>query len=85
MRRVLLQRGHAAIGLDRSERYLKEYGFSQRMIESYLRVAEFFLDKYGEPTSTALAAYKEQLEKSYKPTTVNQRTQAINRYLGHLG
>ncbi len=55
--------------------HLGKCGFSQRTVESYLWVAEFFADKYGEPSPASLSSYKERLERSYKPNTVNQRIQ----------
>ena len=67
------------------QRHLEERGFSQLTISSYLWVAEFFSSKYGEPGPATLSVYKEWLEQSYKPNTVNQRIQAINYYLGYLG
>lgn len=73
------------MGLDEYERHLRECGFSQRTVGSYLWVAEFFLDKHGEASPVALADYKEWLGERYKPNTVNQRIQALNYYLGYVG
>lgn len=67
------------------ERHLEEHGFSRRTVDSYLWVAEFFLDRYHEPTPSALGEYRKWLVQSYKPNTVNQRIQAINYWLGYLG
>ena len=78
-------RGCAILGLDDYKRHLEDCGFSQRTVESYLWVAEFFLDNYGEPCPDTLVAYREWLVESYKPNTVNQRVQALNYYLGYVG
>lgn len=73
------------MGLDDYERHLRGCGLSVLTADSYLWVAEFFLDKCHEPTSSTLAAHREWLVESCKPNTVNQRIQAINYYLGYLG
>lgn len=73
------------MGLDDYERHLRGCGLSVLTADSYLWVAEFFLDKYPEVNPSTLAAYKEWLVESYKPNTVKQRIQAINYYLGYLG
>jgi hypothetical protein len=71
--------------IDEYQQHLESAGMSTRTIDSYLWVARFFDEKYGEPQGDALAAYRSWLVGTYKPNTVNQRVQAINCYLSFLG
>ena len=71
--------------MDEYQRHLESAGMSSRTVDSYLWVARFFDEKYGEPRGDALAAYRSWLVGTYKPNTVNQRVQAINCYLSFLG
>lgn len=65
---------------------LHKEGLSPKTIDSYEKTIEYYIQQYGEAFSTKdLLAYKGYLISRYKPKTVNQRIQAVNRYLSFLG
>lgn len=70
--------------LDGYGQYLREKGFSQNTLRSYVWVAAYFLRTYGEVNSYNLTRYREWLAVEFKATTANQRVQAINCYLGYI-
>lgn len=67
------------------ERYLRERGFSQSTVASYVWVAAFFERNYLDVNAETLGRYRDWLADTFKPRTANQRVQAINCYLGFLG
>lgn len=65
--------------------YLQEKGLSARTVESYTWTADYFIRHYGTPSDATLQQYKTYLISVYSPQTVNQRVQAINRYVDFSG
>ena len=65
--------------------YLRGRGYAERTVESYVWVAAYFLRNYGEASAASVVAYREWLAGTFRPTTANQRVQAINCFLGYLG
>ena len=71
--------------LKRYEKYMRKNELSENTIKSYLWTANFFLTKYENVTRTSVLQYKEYLMKKHrKPTTVNQRLQALNYMLKYM-
>lgn len=65
--------------------FLQKDGLSENTIKAYVSTVEMFCQRYGDATSSKnLLAFKGFLIEKYKPRTVNQRIQAINRYLVFL-
>ena len=61
---------------------LQKEGLSQNTIQAYLCAVSQFLDFCsGQISLKEVMAYKGMLINRYKPSTVNQRIQALNRYL----
>lgn len=70
--------------------YLQKNGLSENTIKAYISTVELFYHRFGGTTGEAISctnllAFKGYLADKYKPKTVNQRIQAINRYLDFLG
>lgn len=66
--------------------YLQKDGLSDSTIKAYISTVDLYNSRFGETIScTNLFAFKGYLTDKYKPKTVNQRIQAINRYLDFLG
>lgn len=70
--------------------FLQKDGLSENTIKAYLSTIEQFYLRFGNASvdaisCTNLLAFKGFLTDKYKPKTVNQRIQAINRYLDFLG
>lgn len=63
------------------EKHLIEKNLAHSSITSYVRTVRYFLDKYGEVSKSNLLDFKENLVGKCSPRTVNQRLQAINKYL----
>lgn len=66
------------------EAFLKKSNLSENTIKSYLWTIDFFNTHYDGVTKENLLAYKGYLTEFFKPTTVNLRIQAINKYLEYL-
>ncbi len=67
------------------EAHLRQLGFADRTIESYVWVAAYFERTYASVEVGTLRQYRDWLILTFKPSTANQRIQAINCYLGYLG
>ena len=63
------------------EAYLKQNNLSENTIRSYLWVYNYYSSHYSDLSPASLLSFKEYLTGHYKPQTVNQRIQAINKYL----
>ena len=63
------------------EAFLKQNNLSENTIRSYLWVYNYYSSHYSDFSPTNLLSFKEYLTSHYKPQTVNQRIQAINKYL----
>ncbi len=61
--------------------YLLDNNLSHSTIMSYARTVRYCLDRYGKVNKRNLLDYKAYLIDNCSPRTVNQRLQAINRYL----
>lgn len=64
--------------------YLLQQGFSDNTLLSYLSAVYQFLQLYGQVTSENLISYRTFLLERFRPSTVNTRICAINRYLDYL-
>lgn len=58
---------------------------SAATVEKYMRDVRTFCESVPEPTKEAVIAYKSSLCARYKPSGVNSRLVAINRYLRFIG
>lgn len=67
--------------VQRFKRFLKKEEMSENTILGYTWTVDYYLKNYGVITTDSLLAYKGYLVAGYAPTTVNQRIQAINKYL----
>lgn len=67
------------------EAFLKQNNLSENTIRSYLWVYNYYSSHYSDFSPTNLLSFKEYLTSHYKPQTVNQRIQAINKYLEFSG
>lgn len=68
------------------EEHLQKEGLSQNTIQSYLFTIQLYFQMYhGNFSDKNLLAYKGYLISKFKPKTVNQRIQAINKYLVFIG
>lgn len=63
------------------EQYLKEDGCSENTIKSYIATATYFLSEYDSVTSENLIHYRNYLLYKNKSSTINQRINAINRFI----
>ena len=63
------------------KKYLQENGCSENTIRSYSSTAYSFLSKYDTVTSENLIDYRNSLLNSRKSSTINQKINAINRYI----
>ena len=63
------------------KKYLRENGCSENTIRSYSSTASHFLSKYEAVTSENLIDYRNSLLNSRKSSTINQKINAINRYI----
>lgn len=66
------------------EEYLRKDNLSDNTITSYLWTVNYFTEHYNAVSKENLLAYKGYLMEFFKPKTVNQRIQAINKYLEYL-
>lgn len=64
----------------RFKRYLRKEDVADNTIISYTGTLEYFLTTYRHVTSDTTAAYKAYLLETCKPSTANQRMQAMNKY-----
>lgn len=64
--------------------YLLQQGFSDNTLLSYLSAVYQFLQLYGQVTAENLISYRTFLLERFRPSTVNTRICAINRYLDYL-
>lgn len=67
--------------LKKYETYLIRNEMADNTIKSYMWVASYFMEHYGSLTKKNVMNYKKYLMDNYKPSTVNCRIQAINRFL----
>lgn len=71
--------------------FLKKEGLSDNTIKAYISTVDIYHQRFRDTTNKEnlscanLLAFKGYLTDKYKPKTVNQRIQAINRYLDFLG
>lgn len=65
----------------RYKRYLKKEDVAENTIISYAWTLEYYLSTYHTITNDTLLSYKSYLMENFKPRTVNQRIQAINKYI----
>lgn len=65
-------------------RWMRKNNLSDQTIHSYSRTVEFYQGKYKTISKNSLLAYRNYLIENYCPTTVNQRIQAINKYLEYI-
>ena len=63
------------------KQYLRERGCSENTVRSYSSVVTFFLSNYGSVTTENLIKYKRYLTDNSKSSTVNQRINAINKFI----
>lgn len=63
------------------ETYLRGENLAEHTISSYVQTVHFYLSHYHAVNRENLLTYKGYLLESYSPQTVNQRIQAINKYL----
>lgn len=71
--------------MDEYVAYLESLGLADRTVDSYRWTAEFFMRTYGEASRASVLAYRDYLLENFKPQTVNQRIQAMNRFLSWIG
>ena len=65
---------------------LQKESLSKNTIQAYLCAVSQFLDFCSHHVSSKqVMAYKGMLINQYKPRTVNQRIQAVNKYLEYIG
>lgn len=64
--------------------HLIDNNLSHSTITSYVRTVGYFLDKYSRINKRSLLDYKAFLIDNSSVRTVNQRIQAINKYLEHI-
>ena len=62
-------------------KWMKRNNLSEQTIHSYSRTIEFYQKKYKTMSKNSLLSYRQYLIDNYSPTTVNQRIQAVNKYL----
>lgn len=65
----------------RFKRYLRKEDVSVNTQMSYCWTLNFFLTKYHKITNENLMLYKNYLMEGFTPSTVNQRIQAMNKYI----
>lgn len=65
-------------------KWMKRNNLSEATIRSYSRTVETFQNKYKTLNKNSLLAFRQYLIDNYCPTTVNQRIQAMNRYLEYI-
>lgn len=65
----------------RYKRYLKKEDVSANTILSYCWTLDYFLSTYHSVTNNNLLSYKSYLMENFAPRTVNQRIQALNKYI----
>lgn len=71
--------------LSRYEKYMRKAELADNTIKSYLWTASYVISNYDSITRATVLDYKEYLMKTYKkPTTVNQRLQALNHFLKYM-
>lgn len=67
------------------ETYLKQSSLSENTIRAYMWVYNYYSSHYSDLSPANLLSFKEYLIGHYKPKTVNQRIQALNKYLEFKG
>ena len=67
------------------EKYLRQYGLAENTIESYIWTIQNFLIQYRKINVDNLVLYKSYLKEYFKPNTVNNRIQGMNKYLKYIG
>lgn len=63
------------------KKYLLEQKLSDATVNSYVRTSNFYKRNFKTLSPKKLQEYKNYLLEKYKPRTVNQRIQAMNKYL----
>lgn len=63
------------------KKYLLEQNLSQLTVDCYVWTANYYRQHYKTLSQNKLQNYRNFLIEKYKPRTVNQRIQAINKYL----
>lgn len=78
------QKNGRSLTEDRLERFrlvLSEKGASENTIRVYLAAVRTFYKNHSEITPDALQEYRQELLKTYRPSTVNTRIYGINQYI----
>lgn len=70
--------------VQRFERHLSQKQLSENTIKSYVSTAHCFLVCYDDVNVESLCKFKCSMMQSFSASTVNQRIQAINSFLGFL-
>lgn len=65
----------------RFKRFLKKEDVSENTILSYTWTLNYFLSAYKKVSNNNLLLYKGYLMDNFSPSTVNQRIQALNKYI----
>lgn len=65
----------------RFKRFLKKEDVSENTILSYTWTLNYFLNAYKKVSNNNLLLYKGYLMDNFSPSTVNQRIQALNKYI----
>ena len=63
------------------QEFLERSDLSRNTIDSYVRTVNYFNSNFGVMTKKNLLVYKGFLLEHFKPQTINQRLNAINKYL----
>ena len=63
------------------QEFLERSDLSRNTIDSYIWTVNYFNSNFGVMTKKNLLAYKGFLLEHFKPQTINQRLNAINKYL----
>ena len=76
---------HTTAHYDAFERMLRQKNHAENTIIAYLFAVRDYHSRYPVLNKQNLLAYKVELLEAFKPRTVNQRIQAINKYLTYIG
>ncbi len=78
---VFITKEEVAREVRRYKRYLKKEDVSENTKLSYCWTLDYFLSTYHSVTNNNLLSYKSYLMENFAPRTVNQRIQALNKYI----
>ena len=70
--------------MEKFEMHLRQDNMADNTITAYKHAVNEFNGRYKEVNKKNLLLYKAYLIENFKPKTVNQRIQAINKYLDYM-